>query len=201
LIRIGLTGNVAAGKSVVAAAWERAGVPVIRADDLARQAVSPGSAPLRAIEGRFGKDVVREDGALDRDRLREIVFRDPEGRRDLEGILHPPIRALRATWMDARRAEGAPLAASEVPLLYELGMEDEFDVVVVVDAPERLRESRLVRHRGLDPDEARRLIASQGDPAAKRKKADYVLDNVGTEEDLRRAAIALLAEIRESRGG
>lgn len=199
MIRIGLTGNVAAGKSVVAAAWERAGVPVVRADDLARQAVSPGSAPLQAIERRFGKGVVREDGVLDRDRLREIVFRDPEGRRDLEGILHPAIRALREIWMEERRVEGASLVASEVPLLYELGMDDEFDVVVVVDAPERLREERLIRDRGLDPDEARRIIASQGNPAEKREKADYVLDNVGTEEDLRRAAIALLARIREGR--
>jgi len=192
-----LTGNVAAGKSVVAAAWERAGVPVVRADDLARQAVGRDSVRLQAIAARFGADLVREDGELDRDRMREIVFRDPEARRDLEGILHPAIRALRAEWMENRRAEGASLVASEVPLLYELGMEEEFDVVVVVDAPEPLREERLVGDRGLDPAEARRIIASQGNPRAKREKADYVLENLGTEEDLRRAALALLARIRE----
>jgi dephospho-CoA kinase len=197
LIRIGLTGNIAAGKSVVAAAWEQAGVPVVRADDLARQAAGRGSAPLRAIAARFGAGLVREDGELDRDRLREIVFRDPEARRDLEGILHPAIRALRAEWIEGRRAEGASLVASEVPLLYELGMEDEFDVVVVVDAPEPLREERLVRDRGLVPAEARRIIASQGSPKAKREKADYVLENVGTEEDLHRAALALLPRIQE----
>jgi dephospho-CoA kinase len=201
LIRIGLTGTVAAGKSVVAAAWERAGVPVVRADDLARRAASRGSAPLRAIAARFGADLVKGDGELDRDRLREIVFRDPEARRDLEGILHPAIRALRDEWMEDRRAEGASLVASEVPLLYELGMEDEFDVVVVVEAPEPLREERLVRDRRLDRAAARRLIESQGDPLAKREKADYVLENVGTEEGLRRAALALLVRIREGRRG
>jgi dephospho-CoA kinase len=199
LIRIGLTGNIAAGKSVVAAAWEQAGVPIIRADDLARRAARSGSAPLRAIAERFGRGVLRGDGELDRDRMREIAFRDPEARRDLEGILHPAIRALRDEWMDERRAEGALLVASEVPLLYELGMEDEFDVVVVVDAPEELREERLVRDRGLDPAEARRLIASQGNPEAKRERADYVLENSGTEDDLRRAALALLGRIRERR--
>jgi dephospho-CoA kinase len=170
---------------------------VVRADDLARQAVTAGSPPLREIAERFGTDVVLPDGELDRDRMRQIAFRDPEARRDLEGILHPAIRALRGKWMDARRAEGASLVASEVPLLYELGMEDEFDIVVVVDAPEHVREERLVRDRGLDRADARRLIASQGDPVAKREKADYVLENLGTEEDLRRAALVLLSRIRD----
>jgi dephospho-CoA kinase len=200
LIRIGLTGNVAAGKSVVASAWESAGVPVVRADDLSRQASTAGSKSLQAIADRFGPGVLTGDGELDRDRLRELVFRDPEARRDLEGILHPAIRALRSEWMGARRAEGAALVASEIPLLYELGMEDEFDLVVFVDAPERVREERLVRKRGLDSAEARSIIASQADPEAKRKKADYVLENVGTEGDLRRAALALLARIRQERG-
>jgi dephospho-CoA kinase len=195
LIRIGLTGNIAAGKSVVAAAWEQAGVPVVRADDLARRAASRGSAPLQAIAARFGPGVVREDGELDRDRMREIAFRDPEARGDLEGILHPAIRELRTHWMAERQAEGASLVASEVPLLYELGMEDEFDVVVVVDAPAALREERLVRDRGLDRAEARRLIASQGSPEEKRARADYVLDNGGTKDDLRRAALELLGRI------
>ena len=197
MIRIGLTGNVAAGKSVVASVWEAAGVPVVRADDLSRQASRPGSQSLRAIAERFGSDVLTREGELDRERLREIVFRDPEARRDLEGILHPVIRALRADWMEARRAEGASIVASEIPLLYELDMEGDFDFIVVVDAPERIREERLVRDRGLDRAEARRIIASQADPGAKRERADFVLENVGTEGDVRRAALALLARIRE----
>ncbi len=197
MIHVGLTGNIAAGKSVVADAWASVGVPVVGADDLARAAVFPGSPALAAVRSRFGEEVIGVDGALDRAHLRDIVFRDPSARQDLERILHPVIRTLRDQWVEARRREGASLVVSEIPLLFELNMEDGFDVIVVVDAPPHLREERLVRDRGLSESEARRLMASQGDPRVKREKADYVLLNEGDLPELREAALALLARLRE----
>ena len=99
-VSVALTGNVASGKSAVAEAWRHAGVPVVSADDLAREAVRPGSDALDEVREAFGGDVIREDGTLDRAAVRERVFRHDPARRRLEGILHPRIRALREAWME-----------------------------------------------------------------------------------------------------
>lgn len=196
MIRIGLTGNVASGKSEVARSWEGAGVPVINADELSREAVAPGSAGLREVADTFGDRVLTPDGALDRALLREIVFGDPEARVRLEKILHPRIRKLRDEWLRERAREGAPVVASEVPLLYEAGLEGEFDVVVVVHSDPGDRRRRLVEKRGIDADEADRIMAAQGDPDEKRRRADHVILNDGTLDELRARAAAVLDRIR-----
>lgn len=197
MLRVALTGSVAAGKSTVARVWEEAGVPVVRSDALAREAVAPGSPGLEAVIEAFGEDLRRSDGTLDRGALRDRVFRDDEARKRLETILHPRIAELREAWEEARRTEGAALVAAEIPLLFETGTEGEFDVVVTVDAPRSERLRRLVDERGLDPDEARRIMEVQMDPAEKRERADEVLVNDGTVAELREKALVLLDRLRK----
>lgn len=196
MLRVALTGSVAAGKSTVARVWEEAGVPVVRSDALAREAVAPGNPGLEAVIEAFGEDLRRPDGTLDRGALRDRVFRDDEARKRLEAILHPRIAELREAWEEARRAEGAALVVAEIPLLFETGTEGEFDVVVTVDAARSERLRRLVDDRDLDPDEARRIMDAQMDPAEKRERADEVLVNDGTVAELREKALVLLDRLR-----
>lgn len=200
MISVALTGNVAAGKSLVASCWAELGVPVVSADDLARRAVAPGTNGLARVLEAFGDGVRAADGTLDRGALGARVFADDAARRRLEEILHPEIWRLRTAWLEERRSEGAPLAVSEIPLLFETGREREFDVIVLVDAPREVRLRRLVEGRGLSEEEARRVMAAQMDPTLKRERADHVLDNAGTAEELERSAVALLGRLRERAG-
>lgn len=198
---VGLTGSVASGKSSVARIWREAGVPVVSADDLSRQAVAPESRGLARIREAFGDEVLTPEGALDRDAMRERVFRHPDERRRLERILHPRIRELRNRWLAERGEEGHPLVAVEIPLLFETGTEDDFDVVVVVHASRDERLRRLVAERGLEEDEARRIMEAQIDPDEKRRRADEVLLNDGDRDELREGALALLERLRRAAAG
>lgn len=192
----GLTGNVAAGKSAVAALWKDAGVPVASADEFARRAVEPGSAALARIAGMFGADLVGADGALDRAALRRIVFADPGARRRLEAVVHPVVRTLRDEWTEMQEAEGAALVVWEVPLLYETGLDAEVDVVVFVDAPADLRRRRLMESRGLAREEAQAVMDAQAPAADKRRRADFVVDNGGSREALAARAAEALEGLR-----
>lgn len=198
---VALTGNIAAGKSAVAEVWARAGVPVVSADELAREAVAPGSSGLAEVRTAFGDEVLAADGTLDRDALRGRILADDEARRRLEAILHPAIWALRSAWMDGQRKAGAPLVVAEIPLLFETERERDFDVVVLVDAPEDTRFRRLVEQRGMSEDEARRLMAAQMDPAEKLRRAHHVLSNDGPLDTLEESAMELLGQIRGDESG
>ena len=200
MLSVGLTGNVAAGKSRVAEVWRDHGVPVVGADDLAREVVAPGTPGLARVREALGDEVVAPDGSLDRAALRARVFADDEARRRLEEILHPLIQERRAAWLEARRAEGAALVVSEIPLLFEVGLDREVDVTVVVDAPEEERLRRLVEDRGLASGEARRIMGAQMDAAEKRGRADVVIGNDGTLEELDAEAARVLVELRERAG-
>lgn len=195
-LNVALTGSIASGKSSVAALWAAEGVPVASADDFAREAVAPGSPGLDAVRASFGEGVLAPDGSLDRAALRARVFRDDEARRRLEAIVHPVVRALRDAWFQARVAAGDPLAVSEIPLLFETGMRDSFDVTVLVDAPEAERLRRLVEDRGLDEGEARSMMAAQMPSEEKRALADVVIDNAGTRDALAGRALEVLQELR-----
>ncbi len=190
--RVALTGNVASGKSEVARVWQAAGVPVVSADDLARKAVEPGSPALEEVVEAFGRQVLNDEGGLDRDAVRRQVFSDDRARKRLESILHPWIRRERASWEERQREAGSPLAVSEIPLLFEVGLEDDFDTIVLVHAPESRRLSRMKENRGLDSDEARRIMDAQMDPESKRERADHVLINDGTLQELESKARNLL---------
>ena len=192
MLNVALTGNVASGKSTVAAQWAELGVPVISADELSRQVVLPGSSGIQMVCSAFGDEVLAADGTLDRDRLRAVILSDEDARKKLEEILHPLIWEQRDRWLEARRNEGQDLVVSEIPLLFETGREDNFDVVVLIDASESERTQRLIQTRGLSAKEAERLIRIQIEASVKRLKADHGLSNIGTLEELNSAAAELL---------
>lgn len=184
MLKVGLTGNIAAGKSSVAEVWRSLGATVVDADELARRVVEPGTPAYAAIAAEWGSWVLEDGGALDRAALRQIVFADPDARERLEGIVHPAVAALRDEHYREAQARGEKLVVADIPLLFEVGMADDFDVVVLVDAPEETRLARLVHDRGMDADEARRMIAAQMPSELKRARADVVIENTGTRGDL-----------------
>lgn len=204
MIRIGLTGTVGAGKSTVGRLFETWGARRVDADELARRAVEPGSPALAAIRDRWGEEVLTEDGHLDRAAMRREVFGRPEDRERLEAIVHPAVRALRDRELEAARREGARVVVVEVPLLFEVGLEGEFDHVVVVDAPVEERKRRVLEERGLDEATFRAIDESQWAAGRKREAADLVIENDGTREELerrvRRAWEHILAWAEEAEG-
>lgn len=177
MVRVGLTGGIASGKSLVAAELAARGAIVIDADVLARQVVEPGTPALAAIVERFGRQVLT-DGQLDRSRLGEIVFADPLARRDLERIVHPAVRA-RAVELE-RAAEGAAVVVHVIPLLVETGQQQNFDFVVTVDVDQEAQIQRLRARNGFSRAEAEARIAAQATREDRRAAADVVLDNTGT---------------------
>jgi dephospho-CoA kinase len=183
MYRVALTGNIASGKSAVADEWSRMGAHIIDADVLARRAVEPGSAALRRIAERFGSDVI-VDGALDRAALGRVVFSDPARRHELEAIVHPEVERLRLVEESRAADRGETIVVHAIPLLFETGLERGFDAVVVVDADEEVRLQRLIRTRSLSERAARAMIDAQEPAAAKRARADFVIDNNGTLSEL-----------------
>jgi dephospho-CoA kinase len=204
MLKVGLTGNIAAGKSTVADVWRGLGATVIDADELARRAVDPGTPALDAITREWGTEVVDAGGELDRAALRRIVFSDPEARERLEQIVHPAVAGLRDELYREAEARGERLVVADIPLLFEVGLVDEFDVVVLVDAPEEARLVRLVGDRAMDPEDARRMIAAQMPAELKRARADFVIVNTGTLGEVRRRAREVWDALRrraEATGG
>lgn len=196
MLVVGLTGNIAAGKSAVAARLASHGVPIVDADRLARDAVAPGSPALARIVARWGAGILAADGALDRAALRRIVFADPTERRALDAIVHPEVARLREAAVAALRARGERLVVCDIPLLFEAGLEGTVDRIVLVDAPVAVRRDRLVRDRGLTPAEADAMIAAQLPSERKRARAHDVLENVGTRAELEAAVDVLHDALR-----
>jgi dephospho-CoA kinase len=192
MVRVGLTGGIASGKSMVAEELAARGAVIIDADLLAREVVEPGTPALAAIIDRFGPEVVR-DGQLDRARLAQIVFADPLARRDLERIVHPAVRA-RAAELE-RAAGDAAVVVHVIPLLVETGQHQDFDLVVTVDADHETQIQRLMLRNGLSRAEAESRIAAQASREDRKRAADVVLDNTGSLAQLREQIDALWAEL------
>jgi len=164
------------------------GATVIDADQLAREAQEPGTEVLRAIVQRFGKEVLLADGTLDRPALRGLVMSDETALAALNGIVHPAVRRSRDLLLAEAKARGDQVVLSDIPLLFEAADPAAFDLVILVDAPESLRRERLISLRGLSPEEADRMIRAQIPSDVKRSRADIVIDNIGTLEQLDAAA-------------
>lgn len=192
LLRVGLTGGIASGKSVVAAELAARGAIVIDADVLAREVVEPGTPALAAIVDRFGAQVL-SDGRLDRARLAQIVFADPLARRDLERIVHPAVRT-RAAELE-RAAGAAAVVVHVIPLLVETGQQEDFDLVVTVDVDHETQIKRLMARNGYTRAEAESRIAAQASREGRRIAADVVLGNTGSVTQLREQIDALWAEL------
>ncbi len=187
---IALTGGIGSGKSAVAARFAERGVTVIDADAISHALTGPGGAALGPIEEAFGHEVLHAMGNLDRAALRKRVFADSAARHRLEGILHPMIRARMQSTLAADRG---PYALLVIPLLLETGQTDLADRVLVVDAPEALCVERVGRRSGLEPDEVRRIMASQASRAERLAVADDIIDNGGDLAALRPQVQALHA--------
>jgi dephospho-CoA kinase len=183
-LRIGLTGGIASGKSTVAGRFSELGIPVIDADESSRFVVAAGQPGREAVVARFGEDVLKADGELDRRALRQLIFADPRKRRDLEAILHPLIRAD----MERRAMQAVgPYVILEIPLLVEGGGRERVDRVLVVDADEATQLQRLMARDGENLEGARAILAAQTNRTIRLKAADDVLVNSGTVPDLRQA--------------
>lgn len=202
MLRIGLTGGIASGKSAAAAELRALGVEVIDADQLAREVVEPGEPALDEIVSRFGVEVLDGEGRLDRKALAAIVFGDDPARGDLERIVHPRV-ALRAQERFARlAADGALMAVYEVPLLVEAGLVGFFDRVVVVAVEDETQIARLRERDEATLEEARARLASQLPTSEKIKHAHHVLWNDGSREELQSAVRELYEElVLAARGG
>ncbi len=184
MLRIGLTGNIASGKSTVSRRLAELGARVVDADVLARESVAPGTPALAAITNRFGTAVLNADGSLNRKTLRELVFNNPEALGDLNAIVHPEVGRLRAQRAREALGDGVMIFVDEIPLLFEAGLADQFDAIVFVDAPAAERLRRLMQDRGLPSDVAQAMMSAQGEVAPKRARATWVIDNDGTRESL-----------------
>ena len=194
----GLTGGIGTGKSSVAALLRERGVPVVDADELAREAVAVGSAGLAEVVAAFGSEVLGPDGALDRKRVGSLVFGDPAARQRLNAITHPIVRRLSQERFAALEGEGVRLAAYDVPLLFEVGLDQALRPVVVVAASEATQLARIMARDGLSQDAATARIRAQLPLAEKRARADYVLENDGPREQLPAQVDELLGQLRDA---
>jgi|SRR6185312_7632548 dephospho-CoA kinase len=196
MLLIGLTGNIASGKSEVARMLAERGATLIDADVLAREAVRPETQALKDIVKRWGKDILNDDGSLDREALRQIVFADQDELDALNRIVHPGVTRLRDREIANARDRGDQIVVCVIPLLFERNLVEEFDAIVLVDAPRPLRLERLVTTRGLEETEAMNMIASQMPAELKRARADYCIDNSGSIDDLERDVDALWSSLQ-----
>ncbi|MBG6224916.1 dephospho-CoA kinase [Arthrobacter sp. CAN_A2] len=182
MLRIGLTGGIAAGKSVVARRLADLGAVLVDSDVLARAAVEPGSEGLDAVVAAFGPEILGADGALDRPALGRLVFADSAARERLNAIVHPRVRAAAAALIE--EAPEDAVVVEDIPLLVETGQAARFHLVVVVDAPDALRLKRMVEHRGMERGDAERRIAAQASRGERLRAADAVILNDGGVDEL-----------------
>ena len=192
MLRVGLTGGLASGKSTVASYLKELGAIVFDADEIVRDLYRPGGKGAEAAKELFGEAVLDARGHIDRMRIAEIVFADPQRRHDLEAKIHPLVRQEIKRRFAEAEAAGAQVAVAEASQLFEAGTETEYDRVLLVVAPEAERVRRW-ESAGGDAEDARRRIAAQISPDAAARRATDVIVNDGTLADLRRKTEELYA--------
>lgn len=194
---IGLTGGIGTGKSTVSAMLRDLGATVVDADEATRAVQAPGSEGLRLLAAEFGSGILTAGGELDRARLADIAFRDPEARARLNAIVHPRVRQ----WMAERQQEaverGDPLVVMDIPLLFEARGAGAFETVVLVYAPEDVQVRRLVELRGMTEEAARARMAAQLPIDEKRRLATHVIENTGDLDQLRREVERVWRQLSE----
>lgn len=198
MLLVGVTGGIASGKSVVAARFAEHGAVVVDADAIAREVVEPGTPALARIAEEFGSALIGDDGSLDRQALGAIVFADPAKLAILNGITHPAVLELsQRRFAEAAAADPDAVVVYDVPLLSEARSKAEFDVVVVVSAPDEARIERMVSRRGMSREEAERRIRSQVSDEDRRALADYIIESGGTLDETLAQADAVWAELHQ----
>jgi len=200
MFRVGLTGNVASGKSTVLEYFRQWGAATVDADVLAREAVAPGTPGFAAVVRQFGATVQLSNGDLDREALRRRVMADPAERAALNAIVHPEVARLAAERDAALRAAGTRIVVHDIPLLFEVLDPGDFDAIVLVDAPAALRRERLMHDRRLSAADADALIAAQQPSAGKRGRSNILIDNSGDRAALAAQAKAAWRKLQEQAG-
>ena len=185
MLYVGLTGNIASGKSTVASRFAELGATVVDADVLARDAVAVGTPAYQKVVARWGSHVLQPDGTLDREALRHKVFADKTQLDELNSIVHPDVNKLRRKMVTEARKRGDAVLIYVVPLLFERRLANEFDQIILVDAPKETRFDRLTRLRGLSEEDSANMISAQMLAELKRARADFVIENDGSLEELR----------------
>lgn len=181
MLKVGLTGGIASGKSTVSEAFARLGAKVLDADEVAREVVLPGKPAWTKLRHTFGSEFFHPDGRLNRSKLRRLVFADPEQRSRLNAIVHPEVmREIDFRFEQLTSSAEHAVVLVDIPLLIEVGVAHRFDKVVVVYANESVQVMRLMQRDGLSREEARQALSVQIDLREKAKKADFVIDNSGT---------------------
>ena len=184
ILRIAVTGSAGSGKSLVCNRFEHFDLAVLDCDVIARQVVEPETPGFNKIVELFGQTVVKKDGTLDRARLRDIIVNDTVLRRKMEGILHPRIIREMGSQIEKAACENYRAAVVEVPLLFELGMENQFDITIAVTAADMALVDRICRRDAVTKKSARKVLDLQLSQEEKIKRADYVIVNKGTQSEL-----------------
>jgi dephospho-CoA kinase len=197
VITVGLTGNVAGGKTVVADRWRDAGVAVIDADRLGHAVLTDDSEAQKALIEAFGTEIVEGDGSIDRVALGARAFRSPEATARLNAIVHPPLLERLDREIDATRREGHRVVVVDAALIFEFGIPEALDRIVLVTARSEVRAERRAQQRGLSPEGIEELMAAQMPDAEKLDRSDYVIVNDGSIELLLEAADSVLADIQK----
>ncbi len=192
---VGLTGGIASGKSTVSGVFRDAGIPVICADDLAHEVVKPGSAALDEIQRTFGGEFLDSRGNLDRAAMANLVFQDTYKRKALERIIHPRVAEEQAKILLDLGNQGHKIAIVDVPLLYEAGLEESFDIVLVAYVPADVQIKRLMARDKISEEQARSRLDAQLDIDEKKKLADLVIDNSGSLEHTREQVLNIIEKL------
>ena len=193
---VGLTGGIASGKSTVARILKDLGAAIVDADALSREVVSPGQDGWHEIVATFGREVLQADQTLDRQKLRKLIFNNPEARKKLEAIIHPRVRALAEERIREHGDAGYAIVVYEVPLLFEGGLQEWLRPVILVASDVNIQRQRLQQRDSLDAEAAQKHIDAQMSLVEKRRLADYVIENNGTLADLEAQVRAIIAEIQ-----
>jgi len=177
---VGLTGGIASGKTLVSDAFAEWGAPIVDADLLAREVVAPDSEGLAGLEKLFGNSILDDDKALNRSALRQIIFKQPDARAQVDGLLHPLIRSLSAQRIEQHAKQNPAYIIHAIPLLVETGQMDRHHDIVVVDVPEQTQLARLMERDNCSKEDAQRILDSQATRKERLAVATHVIDNSGS---------------------
>ena len=196
MIRVGLTGGIASGKSQVSQVLRDLGAYIIDADEIAHEVILPGTPAYGEILDHFGPQVRKEDGSIDRSKLGRQVFQDPQRRAVLEGIIHPRVFAVEeARREQIARKDPQAVVVFDAPLLIEARAHERMDKVIVVYADEMTQLKRLIERDGLEPEEAQRRISSQSPFSEKKRYADYIIDGTVSLQEMAKQTETIFREM------
>jgi len=197
---LGLTGGIATGKSTITGMLRERGIPVIDADQIARDVVEPGKPAYEAIVAHFGREILLADGQIDRKKLGEIVFSDELERQKLNAIVHPEVRRVMREEAETAEKNGASIVFMDIPLLFESKLQHMVDKIVVVYAPAHMQLARMMERDELQEEQAQKRLRAQFPIDQKKADADFLIDNSGSREEAERQVEEMLSAIRSEIG-